>query len=178
MCANVNKEILDSFIDWLSEHETAYSDACAFFKAHDLKSVDLSKLNDWVSDHDQLLKDWCMYERQNNKKPIMYTVITLCRDVYTDKYGNDRITHPYLADSDLKLFNTKEEAFNFARAAAEEELESFTEGLKEDDECNSFNIPGDSEYESFDEVKIMCYYYDEDESDIVTRRIIKAISGE
>lgn len=108
----------------------------------------------------------------------MYTVITLCRDVYTDKYGNDRITHPYLDDSDLKLFNTKEEAFNFARAAAEEELESFTEGLKEDDECNSFNIPGDSEYESFDEVKIMCYYYDEDESDIVTRRIIKAISGE
>ena len=105
----------------------------------------------------------------------MFTIITLCRDVYMDDYGNDAISLPYLSDDQLHLFNTKEEAYEAAKQSAEEELESLICDDDDEEKGNlSFNIPEDSEYESKDCVKI--YGYDEDDNTYtVTVRHIREV---
>lgn len=45
-------------LDWLSEHETAYEDAKAFFGEDKLPDVTSQELVDWIFDHEQLFTDF------------------------------------------------------------------------------------------------------------------------
>ena len=55
-----NKE---EFIDWLSEHKTAYADLLRFFKKDEDTVYDISayKLDDWLGYHETLSNDWIRY---------------------------------------------------------------------------------------------------------------------
>lgn len=106
----------------------------------------------------------------------MFTVITLCKDVYMTDYGDSAISDFYLADDNLHIFSSKEEAFKAAYSAAEEELEDLTKDFEPDEDslCQSFNIPEDPECDNMNEVKI--YGYDSNgDAYTVTKRIIKEI---
>lgn len=46
-------------IDWLSEHDQAYSDICDAFGTNDLEDLSYDQILDWISDHDRLMED-CM----------------------------------------------------------------------------------------------------------------------
>lgn len=48
-----------NLIDWLSEHDQAYSDICDAFGTNDLEDLSYDQIVDWISDHDRLMED-CM----------------------------------------------------------------------------------------------------------------------
>lgn len=51
----------EDIIDWLSNHDQAWEDACEYFESEDLEEVDLDDLLDWIDEHDQLHDDLVDY---------------------------------------------------------------------------------------------------------------------
>ena len=52
---------LEDVINWLADHDQAYSDCCDFFGVDDLYDLDDSAYNDlvsWIAEHDQLYEDY------------------------------------------------------------------------------------------------------------------------
>ena len=103
-----------------------------------------------------------------------YIIITTCRDVYVDKCGNCKITAEHLSDDKIRLFHTQKEAYDAACEIAENEVDRLNYNCDKD---RSFGIPCDDEYANMKEVKVCCYF-DNDDTELVTRRIIKSVSGE
>lgn len=49
----------DDILDWLSEHDQAWSDCCDYFGVNDLSSeVDEDAVMSWIFDHDRLAEDF------------------------------------------------------------------------------------------------------------------------
>ena len=102
-----------------------------------------------------------------------WTYITTCRDLYMDDWGDSAITSEYVSDDKLILFSTQDEAFKAACKSAEDEVDLLNTGCDED---RSFGVPEDDEYECMNEVKVYCYF-EEDNTELVTRRTIRQISS-
>lgn len=47
----------DDIIDWLSEHDQAWEDACDWFGSADLSEIDYDDIISWIFDHDMLSDD-------------------------------------------------------------------------------------------------------------------------
>ena len=94
---------------------------------------------------------------------MKFTYITLARDCGKIPF--------YVTDDDLVIFETKQEAFDAALKEATDEADLLGEGC---DEGISFGIPEDELYSSNEEVQVCCYS-DDDDTEIVTRRIIRRI---
>lgn len=103
-----------------------------------------------------------------------YIIITTCRDMYVDNRGNCKITTEYISNDKIRLFHSKKEAFDAACEVAENEVDNLGCNCSKD---RTFGIPCDNEYENMNEVKVYCYF-DNDNTELVTRRIIKPVSGE
>ena len=109
----------------------------------------------------------------------MFTYVILCRDA-----EEERRIGPYLSDDELLLFETKEEAFNAALDAANEELETLNDDDMEipedademDENCHTFGIAEDEAFEKGDAVKIECYWHANDDTELVTLRKVTEIN--
>ena len=99
----------------------------------------------------------------------LYTVITLCRDV---NVITNTVTQTYIDDGILKLYESKEEAFEAALNEAEMECESLNDGC---DKHLSFGIPEDTEYDNKNTVNIMYYNDCDDVEELVTSRVVRKI---
>ena len=91
----------------------------------------------------------------------MFTYVVLCRDV-----ENGRIIEPYVSGDNLIAFPTLEQAYDSAIYAAEDEATELNIGAVEG---VSFGV---AEYR---EGEITTNYYYEDNTEWVTKRIIKQI---
>ena len=98
----------------------------------------------------------------------MYTYVTTCRDVESE----DIITPIYINDTRLILFETKEQAFDSAYHSALIEVEHLNMGTND---CVSFGIAEDDEFQSMNEIVVNYYYEDETEM-VTTRTIIEVVS--
>lgn len=56
-----DKLIKDDVINWLQDHETAWSDITNYFNTEDLESIELDKILGWISDHDTLYSDFQIF---------------------------------------------------------------------------------------------------------------------
>lgn len=99
-----------------------------------------------------------------------WTIITTKRDCYMNDDGNSAFTNEYLANKPLRLYESKELAFNAAESLANLEVLSLSRASGE----VSFGIPEDSDYESMSEVKVNAYGED-DTTELVTRRTIREV---
>jgi len=95
-----------------------------------------------------------------------YIVLNLNRDAndqgISSEYVDTLITIP--------IFNTKKEAFEWAVARAEKECNDLNEGLDKDSD-RSFGIPEDNDYQKGIEVRVNCYF-DDNNTELVTRRLV------
>ena len=104
---------------------------------------------------------------------MKYTYVTLIRDPYIDDDGFTSYTGEYLDDQNLVLFNTKDEAFNSAVKAANEELITLNSNADPDE---YFSILEDDLYKTSNQVIINHYFHYSDEVQLVTRRRILVVS--
>lgn len=63
VCAmyEIDPEGHEEIVNWLSDHEQAYDDACNHFQTDDLMTVKAEDVEAWICDHDQLCEDYCKY---------------------------------------------------------------------------------------------------------------------
>ena len=94
-----------------------------------------------------------------------YTYLVMCRD-----YLDGKITPPYVRYEDLKVFDTKKEAWDAAYFEAEQEVEDLNDGA---DEGISFGIVDDEN--NTEEIIVDWVSEEENDNEWVTKRIIKRI---
>lgn len=97
---------------------------------------------------------------------MKYSYVTSAKDILDGK-----VTPEYITDDVLKLFSTKEEVFNAMEQSAREEVESLNADCSPD---RTFGIPEDEMYLSGTEVKVCCYF-ENDDTYLVTRRKLVSI---
>ncbi len=66
---------MDSVVDWLFDHETAFEDACNYFNTdpNGLLNVKYFDLINWIADHDLLYDDFLMHFNLNEGKVSLRT---------------------------------------------------------------------------------------------------------
>lgn len=99
-------------------------------------------------------------------KKTFYTIILVEREPVSN--SDDGLFRTYLSDDKLLLFDTKEEAFEYAMIMAESEVEKLNSGCLEE---VSFGIPEDDEWQNSNCV-VVNYYYN-DNTEMVSKYIIK-----
>lgn len=102
---------------------------------------------------------------------LRYTYIVTERNPYMDDDGFTSYTNEYISDQVLKVFDSKELAFEAANEAADEEIDTLNSDLTEDDEMSFGISEGDDGYQNGSEIIVNCYF-DDSETQLVTRRVI------